>query len=140
MSFLDRLPSHEQEKIRKRLRSPEAYERLRENVKGPEDLKREMEHSERLAELHLSIEGDPAAKERLRARIQEDLREQGMDELLETASLSPEAKQALERGTFDVAVDAHPVTREDALLLLPEGVIQEKIPIKRSFSEQYNAS
>lgn len=135
--FLDRLPSKEQEKIRKRLRSPEAYERLREKVKGPEDLEREMDRSEKLAELHLAIESDPAAKERLRASMEKDLREQGVEAVLEAAP-SPEAAAALESGRFTVSVEAHPQTQEDALVVLPEGNVQERIPVKQSFSERYS--
>ena len=54
-SWLDRIPSREREKIRKRLRSPEEYERLREKVKGPEDLEREMERNAEFAEARLTL-------------------------------------------------------------------------------------
>lgn len=136
--FLDRLPSQEKEKIRKRLRSPEAYERLREKVKGPEDLEREMDRSEKLAELHLAIESDPAARETLRASVEKDLREQGVDAVVEGAALSPDARQALERGAFGVSVEAHPDTQEDALVVIPEGNVREKIAVRTVFSERYS--
>ncbi len=136
-SYLDHLPSREREKIRKKLRSPEAYERLRESVKGPEDLEREMEKSERMAEVHLVIESDPAMKESLKSNIENDIREKGIDQILEKNDLTPEQKQFIESGKFSVSVESHPQTHEDAMMIIPEGNVQEKIPVQQSLGETY---
>lgn len=138
-SFLDRLPSQEREKIRKRMRSPEAYERLREKVKGPEDLEREMDRSEKLAEAHLAMESEPQLKQDLRSSIEKDMSEQGIDALIDAEKISDETRAAIEQGKFDVAIDAHPDTNDDALVILSEGNVQEKIPVKQSFAEKYVA-
>lgn len=135
--YMDRLPSREKERIRKKMRSPEAYERLREKVKGPEDLENEMEKSEKLAELHLAMESDSQTAEAVKATLEKDLSEKGIEAVLESDALSPEAKKQIEAGKFTVAVSSHPSTHEDALVVMAEGNIQEKIPVKVSFSEQY---
>lgn len=135
--YVDHLPSHEREKIRKKMRSPEAYERLRDKVKGPEDLENEMQKSEQLAEVHFALETHPEAREKLKSAIEKDMSEQGIEAILESDQLSPDAKMQIEAGHFTVAVSSHPSTHEDAMVVLPEGTIQEKIPVKTSFSEQY---
>lgn len=136
-SFLDHLSSPEREKIRKRMRSPEAYERLREKVKGPEDLAKEMERSEKLAELHFTLESEPAVNDSLKNAIEQDVRDQGIDALFESEKISSEGKAALEQGKFSVSVEAHPDTQEDALVVMTEGNVQEKIPVRIAFSDQY---
>lgn len=135
-SFLDHIPSQEREKIRKRMRSPEAYEKLREKVKGPEDLEREMDRSEKLAELNFAMESEPTTHDAVKKQIEKDLAEQGSEALLET---SPDAdtKASLEQGKFIVQVSSHPSTHEDALVVIPEGNVQEKLPIKMQFSDRY---
>lgn len=136
-SYLDHLPSAEREKIRKRMRSPEAYERLREKVKGPEDLEKEMQRSENMAELSFEMESNPERKESVRAAIEKDIAEQGIERVLDAKELSSEQKKSLEQGKFAVAVSSHPKTSEDVLVVMPEGNIQEKIPVKTTFSEKY---
>ncbi|GEM_PF-549678 len=136
-SYLDRLPGNEREKIRKRLRSPEAYEALREQVKGPKDLEREMKKSEQLADVHMALEGEPQMRTALKNSLEHDITEQGIEHVLEMTHLSPEARQMIEQGNFDVRVDMHPDTKNDALVVLPEGRVQEKVPVKQSFSERY---
>ncbi|UPA23044.1 hypothetical protein K8942_02415 [Candidatus Peribacteria bacterium] len=135
--YVDHLPSHERARIRQKMRSPEAYERLREKVKGPEDLENEMKKSEQLAELHFALESDRSVGEKIKASIDKDIREQGIEHIVDADALSPEVKTQLEQGKFTLVVSAHPSTHEDTLMLLPEGNIQEKIPVKTSFSEQY---
>ncbi len=137
-SFLDHLPSHERQKLRKRM-SPEAYEKLRERVKGPEDLEKEMEKSAGLAELRLEMETKPEAGERLRQSVDDDVREQGIDQIFDLQMASPDAQRALEQGKFTLAVSSHPVTHEDALVAVPEGNVQEKLPVKPACSEKYVA-
>ena len=136
-SFLDHLPSREREKIRKRLRSPEEYERLRDKVKGPEDLERELKRSEQLAEVKFRIETEPETMERLQNRIADDLEKRGVEGVLEEVSLPESARAALEQGRFMVSVEAHPQTHEDTLVVLPEGNIQDKVPVKPAMSETY---
>jgi hypothetical protein len=136
-SFLDHLPSREREKIRKRLRSPEEYERLREKVKGPEDLEREMKKSEQMAEVKFRIETEPEATERLHDRIRKDLEKGGVEAVLENPDLPEGVSLALEQGNFGVSVEAHPQTHEDTLVVLPEGNIQDKLPVKPAMSERY---
>lgn len=136
-SFLDRLPSKEREKIRKRLRSPEEYERLRERVKGPEDLERELKRSEQMAEASFRLETEPRFAESFKDKIQEDLQERGAEAILEYGNLPPDVRKALEQGKFKLAVQSHPLTHEDALVVLPEGNITDRLPIKPSLTQQY---
>lgn len=136
-SWLDSLPSNERQKIRQRMRSPAAYERLRESVKGPEDLEKEMRRSEQLAELHFALETEPATQERLRSSIHEDVAEQGLDAILDAQDATPEARNAVEQGKFTVAVQPNATTHEDALHALPEGNVQERLPVKTSMSQRY---
>ncbi len=138
--YLDRLPSTEREKIRKRLRSPEAYEKLREKVKGPEDLEKEMDRSEQLAEAQFEMQTNEQSKEKMRASVEKDIREQGIEAVLESLDgLSPDAKQAMEQGKFTVSVSSHPQTHQDALVAVPEGNVQEKLPVKPTLSDKYVA-
>lgn len=136
--FLDRLPSTEREKIRKRLRTPEAYEALRESVKGPEDLEKELRKSEQMAELHFRLESEPRMHDQLKAAAEKDLREQGMERVLE-GDISPESRAKIAEGEFRIAVQPHPLTHQDALGVVPEGTVQEVIAFQPSFSEQYAA-
>lgn len=99
-AFMDRLPSQEREKIRKRLRSPEEYERLRDKVKGPEDLEREMEKNAEFAEAKLTLESEPKAQEKAKDAIREFVQEKGMDAAFE-GKMSPEA---VSKGLFTVTV------------------------------------
>lgn len=136
-SFLDHLPSREREKIRKRLRSPEEYERLREKVKGPEDLEREMKKSEQMAEANFRLETEPETAERLHDRMAKDLKERGVEALFENGDVSESVRAALEQGRFTVSIEAHPKTNEDVLVVLPEGNVQDTLPVKPVQSERY---
>ncbi len=136
-SWLDHIPSQERMKLRKRMRSAAEYERLREKVKGPEDLEREMRKSEAIAELHFALESEPPVRDALKARIEKELREQGIEAVIDAVSLSPDAQRALEQGKFTVTVSAHPATHQDILAVVPEGRVQEKLPLKQSLSDHY---
>ncbi|MBI3332283.1 hypothetical protein HYZ99_05015 [Candidatus Peregrinibacteria bacterium] len=137
-SWLDLIPSREREKIRKRMCSPEAYAALREKVKGPEDLEREMEHNEAMAELRFEMETEPALKEALKKQVEKDAREQGIDHVLEYHP-SKEAKASFDRGAFHLSVESHPDTHLDQLIAIPEGKVQEKLPIRVSLCNRYLA-
>ncbi|OGJ56201.1 hypothetical protein A3D88_01255 [Candidatus Peribacteria bacterium RIFCSPHIGHO2_02_FULL_52_16] len=136
-SYLDHIPSREREKIRKRMRSPEAYEALREKVKGPEDLEREMERNEKMAELRFGLESEPQLKAALKNQVEKDMKEQGIESLLDAPDASTEALKALAEGKFQVAVSSHPQTHEDTVVVMPEGKIAEKLPLKKAFNDRY---
>lgn len=137
-AFLDRIPGPEREKIRKKMRSPEAYERLRESVKGPEDLEREMDRAEKLAELSFALETEPRMQEKVKTAIEKDLNEKGIDAVIDGHGQLPHgvATMLLE-GKFTVAISAHPSTHEDAVALVPEGNVHEKIPLKKNIGDAY---
>lgn len=134
-SFLDHIPGHERQKLLKRLRSPEEYERLRERVKGPEDLEKELEKMDHLAELHFALESDPKTQESMKKSVEKAM-EQGIENVLEDASVSPEVEKSLEAGKFKLTVSAHPKTHQDQLMIVPEGNVQEKLPVTQQVSEQ----
>jgi len=138
--FVDHLPSQEREKIRKKMRSPEAYERLREKVKGPEDLENEMEKNDRMAEMRFALESEPHMKEKIKSHIEKDMKEQGIENVLESEKISKEDLAKIAEGKFTLAISNHPATHEDAMVVIPEGNVQEKIPVKVSFTEKYSAS
>ncbi|NOS68261.1 MAG: hypothetical protein HOO67_07970 [Candidatus Peribacteraceae bacterium] len=137
-SFLDNLPSTERRKLKKMM-SPEAYERLREKVKGPEDLAKELKRGEQLAELSFELQTDEKLRERLKGQADKDFREYGVERVVDAQSISPESKKALEQGKFLLAVSSHPLTHDDQLVAVPEGNVHEKIPLKMSFSDRYVA-
>ena len=134
-SFLDHLPSYERRKLKARM-SPEAYERLREKVKGPEDLEKELRRGEQMAELSFELQTDEKLREHLKTSVEKDFAEKGIDAVVAHPP-SNEAKAALEKGKFALAVSAHPHTHEDHLVAVPEGNVREAIPIKLSFSDRY---
>ena len=137
-TWLDLIPSHERQKLRElKKRSPEEYERLRERVKSVEQIAEEMDRNEQLAELSFALEAEPKFKDALRKQIEKDVREQGAEAVLEAADLPEEVRTQLEQGAFDVGIDAHPETQQDQLVIIPEGNVQEKIPVQSSLSEQY---
>ncbi|MDD4627779.1 MAG: hypothetical protein PHE68_00090 [Candidatus Peribacteraceae bacterium] len=136
-SWLDHIPSHERQRILKRLRSPEEYEKLREKVKGPEDLEREMERNERMAELKFAMETEPKLKSALKEQVVEDIQEHGLEEVVETSALPKEARSALEARKFTLTIDANKVTHEDQIMVVPEGNVQEAVPVKPTFSDRY---
>ncbi len=136
MDFLPGGPEHK--RLRKRL-SPAAYEKLRESVKGPEQMERELKKAEQLAELHFALESDEKLQEKAKDKLAKAIKEQGIEAVVDTEKLSPEQKKALEQGRVRLAVSSHPVTHQDQLVAIPEGKVQEKIPLKQSFSDGYAA-
>ncbi|MBU0458764.1 hypothetical protein KJ652_02915 [Patescibacteria group bacterium] len=134
--YLDLLPSNEKAKIRAKLRSPEAYERLREKVKGPEDLERELKVSESYANLSFSLKTEPKIKEELKKQIQEDIDANGIEEVLEQS----EAQRKIDIFRFNISVEENPESHQDQIVVSPEGNVGEKIPIKPSFTEKYLSS
>ncbi len=132
-SFMDHLPSHEQEKLRRRLRSPEAYEKLREKVKGPADLEKELTKAEQLADANLEMQTNPEAKEKTKRGIEKDIKERGAEAVLDRTENLPEAaRQALQEGRFAVVA-----TPDQGLAVVPEGNVSDRLPLKQSFSDQY---
>jgi len=118
------------------MRSPEEYERLREKVKGPEDLEKELRRSEQMAEVKFRLETEPETMETLQNRIADDLKERGVEEILD-GDVPLDVQQLLERGDYTVSVESHPQTHEDALVVLPEGNVQDRLPVKPKVAEQY---
>lgn len=138
-AFLDRLPSREREKIRKRLRSPEEYERLRERVKGPEDLEHELRRQDRMADIAFRLETEPGFQERAKTAVERLIAEHGPEELFD-ADLSPDARRALERGRFTVTVAVHPESHVEQLAAVPEGSVHETLPVTLILSDQCAAA
>lgn len=138
--WLDRLPSQEREKIRKRMRSPEEYERLREKVKGPEDLEREMERNAEFAEARLALESEPKAQERAQNVVRSFAAEQGVEKTIEKGDAK--LSEALSKGRFDVIVDHHGAEPRLAVKVgavdteAPTGKVQEIYPLRPALQQQ----
>ena len=139
-SFLDSLPSLDRQKIRKRMRSEADYERLREAVKGPEDLERELDRSERMAEVHFALESQPHLQGVLKRDLEHAM-EQGIDALKEDgATVSKELLSALKEGAFHMEIGPHPTEHHDTLLVVSEGNVQEKLAIHPALANQWMSS
>lgn len=135
-SFLDRLAGPEKQRIIKRLRSPEAYERLRNSVKGPEDLERALDRAEKMAELHFALESDPESGERMKDAVVRAVENGGVEAIAENAAdLSEATRAALQEGRFRLAVSPDPETHDDQLVALPEGNVGERVPVSASMTE-----
>lgn len=119
--------------------SAAAYERLREKVKGPEDLEQELSKGEALAEIHFALESDPTMHERARTTIEKELLQDPDGTLEHAESLSPAAREAIAKGRFTVQVGPHPKEHHDAVLLVPEGNVQETIALKPALSDRFVA-
>ena len=133
MSWLDKLPSTEQQKIRKRMRSPEAYERLRERVKGPEDLEREMEKNSEFAELKFDLETEPKLKDELKELIESEIKSNGIEGLLQVEELSDDELDAISRGDFDIKMESNDENDyEQIVIVIAEDSINH-IPLDISF-------
>jgi len=138
MTWLDKLPSGEKQKIRERFRmSPAAYEKMRESVKGPEDLEKEQAWNEAMAQLKFTLETEPEAQKALAEQISSDIEEGGIESVLENSDISTEIQSSIESGNFEVTIDAPSEDAHDQIVLVPEGNISEKIPIRFSLSETY---
>lgn len=139
MSWLDILPSSERARVRKKLRSPAAYEKLRQSVKGPEQIEAEMQKNEALAELRFALETEPVVQEKLKQQVEEDVGEQGLEAIFEVSGASPEALQKLQNGAFEIQVEA-PENDQEQIVALPEGLVSEKIPFQPRYSEKFTGS
>lgn len=137
-SWLDKLPSNEKQKIKDRFRmSASAYEKMRESVKGPEDLKDELQWNEMMAQLKFTLETEKKIKDALKQQIESDMKESGIEAVLQNSDIPQEIRQQLESGKFDVTVGAPKEDEHDQLILVPEGNVDEKIPVRFSMSETY---
>ncbi len=146
-SFLDHLPSQEREKIRKRMRSPEAYERLRDSVKGPEDLEREMKRNAESADISFALEADRHFQEQAKEKVQSAVQEQGIEAFLNAPA---DILNAISKGNFEVRMDH---TKKEPTLVVamknvqnksggeaPMGNIQEVFPLKTSLQQSIISS
>ncbi len=137
-SWLDILPSSERQKIREKYRlSAAAYEKLREKVKGPEDLREEMIRNEIMARLRFGLETEPALKDALKKQIEKDITEKGIEAVLSSPGLPDILRQLLESGRFDVTVASPSEHEPDQLVVVPEGNVQEKLPVHMSLTNAY---
>lgn len=138
MTWLDKLPSGEKQKIRERFRmSPAAYEKMRERVKGPEDLEKEQVWNEAMAQLKFTLETEPEVQKALAEQIASDIESGGLESVIENTELSQETIDQLEKGDFEVSIDAPHENAHDQIVLVPEGNVSEKIAIRFSLSETY---
>ena len=137
-SWLDHIPSAERRKL-KQMMSPEAYERLRDKVKGPEDLERELKRAEQLAELSFEMQTNDHLREKMRVQVEKDMNEQGIEQVFDLRAVPPKLQRALLQGKFSMTVSGNPHTHHDQLMAVPEGHVQEKIPLKVSMSDRYVA-
>ncbi|MFH0851594.1 MAG: hypothetical protein V1876_02490 [Candidatus Peregrinibacteria bacterium] len=137
-SWLDRIPTAERQRLKERFHLSEAqYEKLREKVKGPEDLAEEMKRNELLAELKFAMDAEPVLAQALRKQVQEDLRLHGLPSVVESLHLSNGIKKAMEQGRFTITVQPNATSHVDQLVVVPEGKVAEALPIAQKFSEQY---
>ena len=122
-SWLDMLPSSERQKIREKYKlSPAAYEKLRQKVKGPEQLGEEMQRNELMAKLKFALETEPKVKEALKQQVEKDFSEQGIE---------------VPEGEFDVTVDSISESEPDQIVLVPEGNVSEKVSVPTSLADTY---
>lgn len=137
-SWLDSLPTNERQRIKEKYKlSESAYEKLREKVKGPEDMEREMEQNQILAELKFGLETEPAMKEALHQQIENDIDEHGIESVFDLSECTQEARTAIEAGEFDVTVDEPSSHAKDQIVVCPEGNVTDKIPVNQTFAESY---
>lgn len=138
-SGFDRLPSREREKIRKRMRTPEAYEALRQAVrdKGPEALEKELARADALAEAHFLLESEPRMRLKLKAEVERSLRHG--EHVLER-TVDAKTERGLLEGKFSVEIGPHPKEHHDTVLVVPEGNVQEKLPVSLKVGDQFVAS
>ena len=130
-SFLDMLPPSARERLKEKYKmSAAAYEKLRQKVKGPEDLEREMAWNEVLAQLKFDCETEPAFKDVLKEKLQSDIAEQGIEAVLDATEVTETQRQQLEAGQFALEVS-------DQVTLAPEGNISESLPVKKALVESY---
>ncbi len=134
-SFLDHLGGPEKQRIIKRLRSPEAYERLREKVKGPEDLEQELARAEHMAELHFALESNREQHDRMKSLVERAAQGEGVEAVAEEGiDMSDEARAAIVDGRFRLEVSAREESNDDALMIVPEGNVHEKIPVNATLT------
>lgn len=117
------------------MRSPAAYEKLRESVKGPEELEREMEQNEAMAELKFALETEPRVQEVLCQEVEKYVQEEGIENITE-ATVSAAAMQAIEAGNFSLAIESSD-QQPDQLVLQVEGNVNEKLPIKPAITNRF---
>ena len=134
---MDLLPTYERERMRRKLRSPEAYAETREKVKSPEQIEEEMRQNDRLAQLRFGLETEPKLKNALKEQIKRDCGERGAEAMLAHADISPDARRAIENGDFDIVIDAPDERGDDQIILAPSGNVSERLALKKSVSDRY---
>ena len=139
-TWLDNLPGNERQRIKEKFRLSEAaYEKLREKVKGPEDLQKEMLWNESMAQLKFGLETEPHMGEALKKQIEKDIKEKGIEDIIDIADLPENVRLAIEQGKFEVTIDAPSPTAQDQIVIQPEGNITDKLPVQKKLSQVYVA-
>ena len=130
-AWLDMLPSSERQKIKEKYKmSAAAYEKLRQKIKGPEDIEREMQGNEKMAQMKFALETEPEIKKALQEQLQKDIGEHGIEGVLESTEVSDMMRQQIKSGQFVLVVD-------ESLSVAPEGNISETLPVKKALVESY---
>lgn len=139
-SWLDILPASDRERLREKYKlSAAAYEKLRQKVKGPEDLREEMMRNEILAQLKFGLETEPSMVRALKSQIEKDIQEQGIEAVLKRTDLPEGIRSSVEAGKFDVTVASPSEDAPDQIVLVAEGNVQEKLAVKTSLADAYIA-
>ena len=137
--WLDMLPNNEKRKLRKRMRSPEAYAESREKVKSLEEISDEVDQNELMADLQFALETEPHVQEALKQEIEKDLIDIGIENMMEGAPSSAMI-DALSSGGYKLSVQTNEGTGIEEIVLTAEGNISEKLPMKKSYSDKYIAT
>ncbi len=137
MSWLDLLPSSEKRRIRKKMRSPEVYEKTREKVKGPEELEDELKVRESLADIKFGIETSSEKYSELKEKMDASISESGIENIVDINDTSKESVKALEEGLYEIQIESDNSNNPEQIVLLPEGNVSEKIPLQKSISEKF---
>lgn len=114
-------------------RSPQEYAQERKEKLGEtmEKASEQAEFERGLAELSFALETEPRIEEALAKQIKEDIREQGIDALMDDGTLSDAERTAILQGNMTVSVSG------DQLMIVPEGNVQEALPLKKKVADQY---
>ena len=137
--WLDMLPNNEKKRLRKRMRSPEAYQESREKVKSLEEITDEVDQNELMADLQFALETEPRVQEALKQEIEKDLTDVGIENMVEGAP-SSSMIDALSSGSYQLSVRSNESTGSEEMVVTAEGHVSETLPMKKSYSDKYIAT
>jgi len=145
--FLENLPNrqkHWYEELKRR--SPAEYEKFKREAQGRREVREHVsEKASDFADFQFSFESEPGTREAVKDKVKEGIK-RNPDSVVE-GKLDAKARQAMEKGHFDVAIDkSQPMPR---LTVKPafgpkeadkqgaaEGNIAEALPLKPSFQDR----